>query len=296
MDLLAQRWRGEPGRLEAWYTTITDPATGTGVWLHHEIVAPSDGEPAYGHGWATVFPPGAAPMFARYDAPAARPGDLLAGQAGEIGWRLTASHGGAPVYTFPRWAWRHGVLPAAHVVPAPDARYTGTVRYPGGALDLRGALGATAHIYGHGNAGRWAWLHADLGDGDLVEIVAAVASRPGLRLLPPLSLLVVRLGGVDWPAGDPLWNARAFRARIGLPTWTVTGRVRDCALRVDVTQHPDETVTVPYTNPDGTEVVCRNSERADAVVSLARRAGTGWRLERRWRLAGTAHAEVGGPA
>ena len=39
------RWRGQPGRLEVWYLTATDPATGTGLWLHHEVVAPTGGGP-----------------------------------------------------------------------------------------------------------------------------------------------------------------------------------------------------------------------------------------------------------
>lgn len=52
----APRWNGTPGRTEVWYTTLTDPATGTGVWLHHELTAPADGSEPFAHGWAAVFP------------------------------------------------------------------------------------------------------------------------------------------------------------------------------------------------------------------------------------------------
>jgi hypothetical protein len=55
---LAPRWDGTPGRTEVWYTTMTDPATGTGLWLHHELVAPADGSAAYTHGWVARFPAG----------------------------------------------------------------------------------------------------------------------------------------------------------------------------------------------------------------------------------------------
>ncbi|MGH3391419.1 MAG: hypothetical protein ACRDOO_21330, partial [Actinomadura sp.] len=193
-DPLRSRWRGQRGRLEVWYTTLTDPATGTGVWLHHELVAPSDGGPARAHGWTTVFPPGERPVLGRFGpcdwldpggdvfvaGDVRMSADRLTGSAGDLTWDLTRSGGGAPLYTFPRWAWERELLPAAQMVPAPTATFTGTVRVAGRDLDLSGAPGGTARIYGHGNARRWAWLHADLGDGDVCEVVAAVSTRPGL--------------------------------------------------------------------------------------------------------------------
>jgi hypothetical protein len=53
---LLPRWRGQRGHLEVHYLTATDGATGTGLWLHHEVVAPTAGEP-YVHGWVSTFPP-----------------------------------------------------------------------------------------------------------------------------------------------------------------------------------------------------------------------------------------------
>jgi hypothetical protein len=315
--LLRSRWRGQAGRLEVWYTTLTDPATGTGVWIHHELLAPADGAPARAHGWAAVFPPGGPPVLARFGPhpwtpPAARdpgsrggeapvfgvPGVELSGarsqgRAGEVAWDLVASGGGEPLFTFPRWAWRREVLPAAQVVPVPAAVFAGTVRYGDRVVDVRDAPGATARIYGHGNAGRWAWLHADLGDGDVCEIVAAVSTRRGLNRLPPLPFVRLRAGGLDWPSGGGLLAATRMRARIALPSWTVTGRSGDRMIRVEVTQPPAETLAVDYTDPDGSPAVCHNTERADAVITLLRRSGRRWDLDRRWHLTGTAHAEVG---
>ena len=51
------RWRGQRHRLEVWYATFTDAATGDGYWLHHEVVAPTDPDARpYAHGWLSVFP------------------------------------------------------------------------------------------------------------------------------------------------------------------------------------------------------------------------------------------------
>jgi hypothetical protein len=331
------RWRGRAGRLEVWYTTVTDPATGTGLWLHHELVAPTHGRSGpYAHGWLALFPPHGRPAMTRFGpVPWAAPtppvvfaagavtvradGTLVgaadatdgadaAGATGAAGaadatgatgatdgaaWRLAASGGGAPLFTVPRWAWHRELLPAAHVVAAPGIRFTGTVHWGQSTLELVGAPGATARIYGHGNARRWAWLHADLGDGDLCEVVAAVATRPLLNRLPPLCFVRLRTGGRDWPASDPLLAARHFRATIDLPQWTVRGRVGDRRLTITVRQPADRTLAVDYTNPDGTPAVCHSSERADAVLAWERRAAGTWTGHRRWELTGTAHAEVG---
>src|SRR5436305_3097736 len=235
------RWHGQPGRLEVHYLTATDEATGTGLWVHHETVAPVDGEP-YAHGWTAVFPPDGAPVWQRFGpSPAstsydgrtwAAAGDAslgasgARGTAGDISWELAWPVVGRPMWTFPRWAWQRQLLPAAQVVPLPRTRMKGTVA--GRTFD---GFGNVAHIYGHGNAQRWVWLHADLGDGDVLEIVAATARRPGLRLLPPLPLVQLRHGGKDWPR-DPLAAAPLMRAAVHGDRFTVTGIVGTRRLRV----------------------------------------------------------------
>lgn len=310
--LTSPRWNGEPGRTEVWYTTLTDPATGTGLWLHHELTAPADGSPPYAHGWAAAFPARGPVRHARFGpAPWDRPGEgftaagasatpgRLTGSADTFRWDLTERATDEPLFTFPRWSWRRPLLPAAQILPAARAVYDGTFSYDGTTLTLDGAPGGSARIYGHGNARRWAWLHADLGGGDVLEVVAAVSMRPVLRRLPPLVFLRLRRGGGTWPRrverGAIGWAGLCrFRADVGLPTWTVTGRAGLRRIRVEVTQPADRTLALDYTDPDGAPAVCRNSERADAHVLLERWWWPGgWRTEAEWHLDGTAHAEVG---
>lgn len=315
--LTAPRWRGAPGRTEVWYTTVTDPATGTGLWLHHELTAPADGSEPYAHGWAAVFPKDAPVRHARFGPAAWTPGSdgfaagevravpgRLSGTAGTMSWDLAERPADAPLFTFPRWSWRRPLLPAAQILPAARATYDGELRHQDGVVRLSGAPGASARIYGHGNAHRWSWLHADLGGGAVLEIVAAVSTRPVLRRLPPLVFLALRYGpgshgarGRTWPRRPERsalgWAGVArFRADIGLPTWTVTGRAGLHRIRVTVTQPEERTLALEYTDPDGARAVCRNCERADAEVRLERWWGR-WRPAAQWRLDGTAHAEVG---
>jgi len=303
-----RRWDGGPGRLEVWYDTFTDPVTTTGFWIHHELCAPtgsSGTERAELRGWVAVFPPDGPPVWERFGPAAAGAGRWFdtgrvrlepgrrSGQAGDIAWDLELHDGSEPLFTFPRWAWRRAVLPGAQIVPSPTARFDGTVTVGSRRLQLAGARGAAARIYGHGNAARWAWLHADLGDGDVLEIVAATPHRPGLDRLAPLPLVRLRTDGSDWPA-YPLRAALRFRCRISPNAWVVTGGVGNRRLRVTVTLPPERCVEVGYTDPDGTTATCVNSERADAHVVVEHRHADGrWRTGREWTLDGTAHAEVG---
>jgi hypothetical protein len=316
-DAGGPRWKGQAGRLEVWYATFTDPVSGTGVWVHCEVVAPSDGGNAFGHGWVAVFPgDGGPPSWSRFGPGAVMrragsgsgsmgpgsgswfdaagcvvaPGRLSGVAEDGTAWDLTWSDDSAPLYTFGRWAWEKEALPGCQVVPAPAARFTGSV----GSLSVVGAVGAVAHIYGHGNAQRWGWLHSDLGGGDVLEIVAAVSRAPGLRRLPPLALVQLRLrsSGEDWP-GEPLASATLFRTRLALPTWTVRGVVGRTRLRVEVTLPADRSIAVDYADPDGAPAVCTNSEAASAVVTLDRLTGRRWQRQAEWSLDGTAHAEVG---
>jgi hypothetical protein len=301
------RWRGQPGRLEVWYATLSDPRSGQGLWVHHELVAPESGEP-YLHGWAAAFPAEGDARFWRFGPSPAVEGwagaawfaspeacidaSVMRGTAGAMSWDLRYAERGAPLYTFPRWAWEREALPAAQVVPAPTARFSGTVRVGERVLELEDAPGAVARIYGHGNAKRWAWLHADLGGGDVLELVAAVSKRPGLSRLPAKPFLRLRLDGEDVPR-DPVVTALSGTARVALPRWTATARWGLRRLRVEVAVPPAASVAVEYTDPDGERCVCTNSERASAWITLQRLSGARWRSEREWTLDGTAHAEVG---
>ncbi|MEY2477283.1 MAG: hypothetical protein QOG87_2598 [Actinomycetota bacterium] len=295
-DLLASRWRGQPHRLEVWYATVTDGATGTGLWFHHELVAPADGSPAFTHGWIARFPTDGAPSYARYGPdPASRengvPDRYAISSRGEGLWGLTWGDGGSPLYTFPKWAWEREVLPGAQVVPVPSAPVEGTVELGGERLVLREARGNLARIYGHGNAERWGWLHADLGGGDVLEIVAGVPRRRALSWLPPVPMVQLRVGGQDWPR-DPMAAAPMFRARLGLPHWRVRGTVGRRRLRVDVEIPAARAVAMAYADPDGAPATCTNSERADAEIVIERWRRR-WETERSWSLRGTAHAEIG---
>ena len=243
-----------------------------------------------------MFPVDAAPTWARTDAIDLTP-DGSRGSAGTIAWDLSwDAFDQRTLYTFPRWAWQREVLPAAQVVPAPSLEVDGSVTVDGRELAWAGH-GNVAHIYGHGNARRWGWLHAHLGadpgsggtndGGDVLELVTAVSMRPVLNRLPPITHLRLRIDGEDWPGLDG--PSFGLRTTLGLPDWRVHGRIGRNKLSVTVHQPADRSVSIDYHDPDGATATCTNSERADVEIELdGPRFG-----RRRWSLAGTGHAEVG---
>ena len=213
---VAPRWRGAARTAGGLVRDASsDPATRAGLWVHCETVAPTDGAP-YAHGWATWFPSDGPPRTERFGpepvqpASAARPGsrrrgalvgpEQLSGRARSLAWDLSWKDTAAPLWTFPRVAWERELLPGAQVVLAPTADFTGSLTVDDTTHSVDGWRGNVAHIYGHGNAKRWGWIHADLGDGDVLEAVTAVSHKPGLNRLAPLAFVRFRIDGKDWPA------------------------------------------------------------------------------------------------
>lgn len=309
LEALARpRWTGRPGRTEVWYLTATDEASGRGLWVHHETVAPTDGA-AHAHGWTALFEPDDQPAVERFGpvphAPgaggpawsrigdcvleplAARPGGRVAGAAGRLAWDLTVQDDSPPLWTFPRTVWERELLPGAQVLPAPSARVVGTVTVDGDAMPFEGR-GALARIYGHGSAQRWGWLHADLDGEGTLEIVTASARRPGLRRVPPMALLQLRRPGrADWPR-RALFAAPLLRTRLHDEGFEVAGRAEGTRLAARVTIPADRAVTLEYRDPDGAVAWCTNSEVATAEITVTDHSGTTtWHLDRR------AHAELG---
>jgi hypothetical protein len=303
----APRWRGEAGRLEVWYATLSDPLTRAGLWVHGETVAPTQGGDPYAHGWVSWFPPDGPPRTERFGPEPAQPAaaaagtawfdtgglrvgpDGLSGRAGTLGWELSWTDSSRPLWTFPRVAGERELLPGAQVVLAPAADFCGSLTVGDTTTRFDGWRGAVAHIYSHGNAKRWGWIHADLGDGDVLEVVTAVSHKPGLRRLAPMAFIRFRIDGKDWPA-SPLPSLR-MRTTLALEQWQLRGRIgnRDVSIRVD--QPEERCVSLQYTDPDGATAVCTNTEQADIRVEISHREGRTRVVDHSWSVLG--HAEVG---
>jgi hypothetical protein len=315
----ALRWDGGPGHYEVYYATLTDPATGIGVWIRYTLRASVDGAGAECALWLIAMAPDGDRFARKASFPAM---DLEAhdepfrlrlagadlsdrGAAGRLdggAWELSWEPRLPPYELVHPLVQRAGVAQTELVIAHADLAISGTVRLGERVLELDGARGAQAHLWGTRHAPRWAWVHAsDLraADGEprpdtFVDAVSVYVERLG-RELGPSTPVVGRFRGADFAATDPIAIMRT-RSRFGLSTWRF--EARDGRRRiVGEVDAPRETLAgVTYRDPDGRAAYCYNSEVASIRLSVwdrTARGRFGWTLRDRLHADGRAHFEYG---
>jgi hypothetical protein len=312
-DLNDLRWTGGPGWYEVHFLELTDAASGTGVWIRQTVHAPEQGEPACGVWFMASTADGErvthheAYPIGSMDA-ASDPFRLvcgsseltdrgIAGTAGDASWELRWEPSAAPGVPVDPIVGRARIAKTMLAIPHPDLRISGTVRFGGRELQLDGARGEQAHLWGTQHAGRWGWLHAaELAtlDGerrpdDWIDLVSVVVPRAG-REIGPITPVVGRLLGDEFRAVGPVSLARG-RCAFGLSGLEATARTRSRKVVVHASAPPLTQVGVRYDDPDGTNVWCANTALGDARIWVWDRRGTGWMLRETLEARGTAHVE-----
>lgn len=300
------RWDGGPGHYEVYYLTLTDPATGVGMWIRYTMVAPLErlSEPATCSVWFLVMDPrpGRTATFGRkLTLPAAElrsegePFSLWIGDAEltdagmsgsfedvawDLGWEPTdhAYEHVHPVLS------RAGVAQTVLVLPHADLSIDGTVEFGGERVEVAGARGGQAHLWGSKHAARWAWMHCSdfvtsdgaPAPGEFVDAVSVFVRRFG-REIGPSTPVVARVDGRDLLSTAP---ARVLRND---STFTLTGWRFDAVaggrrLVGEIDADRSQLVGVTYHDPDGELAYCYNGETASMrlhIYDRARQVG-GW--------------------
>jgi hypothetical protein len=315
----ALRWDGAPGHHEVYYVTLTDPASEVGVWIRYTLRAPLDGTRAECALWLLAMAPGGDRFARKATFPASEleaHGDPFrlclagadlsdrgaAGVVDDAAWELSWEPRLRPREVVHPLVQRAGVAQTELVVSHPDLVVSGTVRLAERVLEIEGARGGQAHLWGTRHAARWAWAHSNdlrAADGEprpdtFVDAVSVYVERLG-RELGPSTPVVGRFRGEDFAATDPLALVRA-RSRFGLTTWRF--EARDGRRRiVGEVDAPRETLAgVTYHDPDGRPAYCYNSEVASMRLSVwdrTARGRFGWTLRDTLVADGRAHFESG---
>jgi hypothetical protein len=297
------RWDGGPGHYEVWFLTFTDAGTGTGLWIRFAMHAPLDGPADCALWFAAMDRSGM-----RFGARERMPADLLRGERDPfrllIGDAELSDRGTAGAFGDVRWElrWTPGTEPGLpvhplvekarlartmYVIPQPRLAIEGTVSFGGRTIELSGAHGAQAHLWGTRHANSWGWAHAaDLqtlagtpADGDWIDSISIIAPRLG-RDMGPTTSVVGRLLGEPFSATSPLQVIRT-KASSRLTSYRVSARRRTRRIELEVDAQREALLGVVYEDPDGDLLRCWNSEVADLrchVWDRTNRGLGGWHL------------------
>lgn len=195
----------------------------------------------------------------------------IARRGERIAWDLAYDAGGPALELLP-YAWMYEApFPKSKLVtPVPDTVFSGEVEAFGERWSLDGWRGMQGHNWGRGNADLYAWCHVNLWDeaGEPLVLEAVSARvRTGPVLLPLLTLVAVRVRGVDYRFHRPADMARARAAIDGLSyrfqVASDLGRVE-----AEITADPEDMVGLYYANPKGPITHCYNSKLARARLTF----------------------------
>ncbi len=318
----ALTWDGHPGHYEVYYLTVTDRATGIGVWIRYTMVAPvpATGEPATAALWLLVMDPhGEGTILARKATfpiaelhAQADPFELRIGAAtlsdrgmrgaiDDVAWDLRWEPCRRSYEHVDGLLRRSGLAKTVLVLPHADLRIDGSVTLPGEQLELAGARGGQAHLWGSKHASSWAWVHCNdfstpdgtPAPGTFVDAVSVLVPRFG-REIGPSTPVLAHVDGRDFQSTSPL---RVFANQ---STFTLTGwrfEAVDVGRRIvaEVDATREHMAGVTYHDPDGDLAYCYNSETASMrlhVFERARQVG-GWAHRQTLVAHGCAHFEFG---
>jgi hypothetical protein len=313
------QWDGSTGHYEVYYVTLTDPVTGVGLWIRYTMVSPLEatGEPATCALWFLAMDPrpGRPPTIGRKATlPIAelsaspepfslRIGDAtlsdsgMAGAFEDVSWDLRwtpAARGYEHVHPVLR---RARVAQTVLVLPHADVAIDGSATIAGERLELAGARGGQAHLWGSKHANSWAWVHCndfqtvegEAVPGAFVDGVSVIVQRFG-REVGPSTPVVARIDGADFVSTSPrrvLGNDSTF----DLTSWRFEALDGSRKLVCEVDADRDRLAGVTYHDPDGALAYCYNGETASMRLALHERRAGGWAERTTLVAPGRAHFE-----
>jgi hypothetical protein len=224
----------------------------------------------------------------------------MAGEVDDAAWELSWEPSLPAVEHVHPLIRRTGIAQTLLTLVHPDLAISGTVRFGDRRLELDGARGGQAHLWGSKHAARWAWAHAnDLRGidgkrrpGAYVDGVSVYVPRFG-RELGPSTPVVGRFGGRDFRATDPIGVVRTS-SRFDLTSWRFEARDGHRRVVGEVDTPRESLVGVAYHDPDGDPAYCYNSEVASIrlfVWDRTARGRFGWTLRDTLVADGTTHFE-----
>jgi hypothetical protein len=291
----APRCLDRPGTYEAWYVTVSDPATRHGFWLRYTTLNPAPGasataahsalwafsfdhdHPETNWGGKVTFPlramqASSQPFRLRLEGSGLER-DGCSGQVhterGSMRWDITWESREPPFpFLRPRW---QGLSSVANVGAQPALSVSGTVEVNQRLHRLDAAPGGQQHTWGTGHALAWNWGFASGADFWIDGATSRVRSRIGRALVGT---------AIGAQAGDQrvLFNGpvQVLRNRgpISPEVWRAAVRLGDRSLIAVIRPRREDLIGVTYADPRGSSRYCYHTEVADLELRIMRHTHT----------------------
>jgi hypothetical protein len=310
--------RQKAGHYEVWYATFNHRRTGTGYWIRYTLEAPlaGHGEPHCAV-WFAFFDPAnpernfginrrlplselhteEAPFSLRLDDSVLRHDGMrgaISGDAHVASWDLSYRPSVFLHRHLPDLVYETAFADTKVLSPNLIINPSGHVTVDGQTYTFDGEPGSQSHLWGRKHAHAWAWSHCNSFREDstaCLETLSVRLKRAGV-VLPTMTFLSLYLG-------SEVYHLRRFenllftRGKWETGLYRFSGVGRRIKIEGEMRCRPEDLVRATYSDPDGEQSFCHNTEVADCALTVWTRRSLGAPFKKVNRLLsrGGAHFE-----
>lgn len=282
------RCQDRSGTYEAWYVTVSDPASRRGFWIRYTTLNPASGSSAQAHSalWAFAFDRadpannwgGKVTFPLRALQVSSRPFRLrlegatlerdgcsgqLRTERGSARWDLKWTSREPPFpFLRPRW---QSLSSVANIGVQPALSVSGTVEVDGAVHRLEAAPGGQQHTWGTSHALAWNWGFASGPEFWIDGATSRVRSRLGRVIVG--TAIGAQAGTHQFLFNGPIHVLRNH-GPISPEAWTATARLGSRTLTAAIKPRREDLIGVTYTDPRGGPRFCYHTEVADLEMRL----------------------------
>jgi len=280
------------GFYESYFQRANHPKLPLAFWIRYTVFSPR-GRPdeAVGQLWAVCFDgtkgrhlalKRAAPLsecfFSRSGldvrvGEATLDGRALRGEISDGGqalaWDLAYAGEERPLLLMEPSAYDRRFPSAKALSGTPLATFNGTVTVNGQTVTVDEWVGSQNHNWGTRHTDRYAWGQVEGFDDDPDAVLECSTARLKLGPIwtPPLTLLVLRVGGSEY-ALNSTRQALRTHGSYDYFSWAIEGASGETTIRVSLEAKPESFVGLAYENPPGGVKTCLNTKLAACRVSV----------------------------
>lgn len=280
--------------VESFFVKLTDSSAARAVWIRFTILIPQTPAPPAVSVWFTRIVPNnprrsisirnSAPLHeAKFTygqaglsigpcvfTPGHTHGKLKDAFGNEVAWDLSWDADAGSVDLFPKpWMYTAPLPRSKTAAPVFDATANGHITMNGAAQDVDGVPMMQGHNWGANHAAEWAWGHCTGFDEHPDTVFEGLSARVEIagRLTPFLSCAVLRHEGREIRF-DSLKTLLGTDMHADRHSWSFRFRNKEVELYGMMLAHRHDFAGLFYTRPDGTHLVCKNSNLANVNMEL----------------------------